>query len=403
MKNSPTETHSAPATRAHTAWKILGLLLVAANLRAALTSVPPMLNDIAEAFSLSTTMLGALTATPVFLFALISPVATRLARSRGLEQAFSVAMAALIAGLLLRSSGSLAALFAGTVCIAAGIGIGNVLAPALVKRDFPDDKGTLSSSYAVLIGITAACSAAVAVPIAHGWGLGWRAALLSSLALSLPAALYWLSRSRQGRRIHTPSSAVSSDTLRRPIHHSLLAWQVTLFLGLNSFIFFLIIGWLPAMLQQAGYSAQQAGSLHGLMLLSAAFPPLVLIPLFRHLNDQRLLAVVTSLGMLASCLGIWQWPEMGMLWSVVFGISAGSGFVVSLSFIPLRTRQPQHTTQLSGMAQFLGYLMAAIGLLLTGWMRDLSGDWGSVLILAVVSCALMAVLGSLAGRKVYLQ
>lgn len=402
MATSPMETPLARTSRAGKVWMIIGLLLIAANLRAALTAVPPMLTDIAAAFSLNTTALGALTSTPVFLFALTSPLATRLARTRGLEQAFALAMLALIAGLLLRSSGSLFALFAGTVGVAIGIAIGNVLAPALVKRDFPQDKGTLTAAYAVFIGVTAATSAAVAVPIAHGLNLGWKAALAAPLALAIPAALFWLPRCRHSRAVDA-RAAVQTPALAQPIHRSWLAWQVTLFLGLNSFIFFLIVGWLPAMLQQAGYTAQQAGSLHGLTLLCAAFPPLILIPLFRHLRDQRMLSVVTSLGMLAGCLGIWRWPELGTLWGVVFGISAGSGFVVSLSLIPLRTRNPLHTTQLSSMAQFLGYLMAAAGLLLTGWMRDVSGDWSSVLLLAVASCAVMAAFGYLAGRSIHLE
>ncbi|MCB5364812.1 MFS transporter [Pusillimonas sp. CC-YST705] len=403
MTRSPTETSPPAATRLSYAWKVLGLLLIAANLRAALTAVPPMLNDIAEAFSLSTTALGVLTAAPVFLFALTSPLATRLARARGLEQALGIATLALIAGLLLRSSGSLAALFAGTIAIAIGIGIGNVLAPGLVKRDFPLDKGTLTASYAVLIGITAALSAAVAVPIAHGLKLGWQMALASSLTLAIPAALYWLPRCKYSRGASGSSDAPQAAPLSRPLHRSALAWQVTFFLGLNSFIFFLIVGWLPAMLQQAHYSAQQAGSVHGLMLLSAAFPSLILIPLFRHLRDQRLLASATSLGMLVGCLGIWLWPHWALLWSIIFGVSAGSGFVVSLSLIPLRTRTPLHTTQLSGMAQFLGYLMAAAGLLLTGWMRDVSGNWSSVLMLGVLCCVLMAALGYMAGRNIYLK
>ena len=292
MTKTPLETSPQSPSQASKFWMVVGLLLIAANLRAALTAVPPMLSDIANAFSLNTTALGALTSTPVFLFALTSPLATRLARTRGLEQAFGLAMTALIVGLLLRPTGSLFALFAGTVAIAVGIGIGNVLAPALVKRDFPHDKGTLTSAYAVLIGITAASSAAVAVPIAHHLSLGWQTALASPLVLAIPAALFWLPRFQRSRPIAANDNTSSSA---QAVRRSWLAWQVTLFLGLNAFIFFLLVGWMPAMLQDVGYTAQQAGATHGLMLLCAAFPPLVLIPLFRHLRDQRLLSMTTSL------------------------------------------------------------------------------------------------------------
>jgi CP family cyanate transporter-like MFS transporter len=400
---SPASQPAAPsAANTRLAWKIAGLLLIAANLRAALTAVAPMLGDIAATFELNVTALGSLTATPVFLLALTSPLAARLGRTRGLEQAFCIAMMAIIAGLLLRSSGSLVALFAGTVSIAMGIGIGGVLAPSLVKRDFPNDRGTLTASYACFIGITAALGAGVTVPIAHGLNLGWQVALASSLVLAVPAALYWLPRWRSSHGLQISNHAQAAP-LSRPIHRSWLAWQVTLFLGTNAFIFFLFVGLMPAMLQQAGYSVQQAGSVHGVMLLSAAFPALIVIPLFRRLSDQRLIATATSLGMLAGALGVWLWPHLGVLWAVVFGVSAGSGFVVSMSLIALRTRNPLHTTQLSGQAQFVGYLMAAAGLQLAGWMRDVSGDWVSVYMLSVATCAVMAVFGWLSGRDLYLK
>src|SRR5690606_13742933 len=124
--------------------------------------------------------------------------------------------------------------------------------PALVKRDFPQDKGTLTSSYAVLIGVTAASGAAAAVPLAHDLGLGWQAALLSPLVLAVPAALFWLPRFRHSRTVGTNASG-QAPPLTQALHRSWLAWQVTLFLGLNSFIFFLLVGWMPAMLQDVGY------------------------------------------------------------------------------------------------------------------------------------------------------
>jgi len=395
---------------------LLGLLLIAANLRAAITVVAPLLTEIAARFALSTTVLGVLTATPIFIFALASPLATWLARNKGLEKAFVLALGCLAAGLLLRSSGSLAALFGGTVLIAVGIAIGNVLLPSLVKRDFAQDKGTLTSVYAVFIGISAALGGALAVPVAQ-WS-SWPVALASPLLLAVLAVLFWLPRYQYSQGLASVDAADVGDgddntapknlspkslTLSRPVYRYALAWYVTLFMGLNSFVFFLIIGWLPAMLQQAGYSAQQAGSLHGLMLLCGAFPALILMPLYRHLRDQRLLNLVISLALLIGYWGVWQVPGWAMLWSALLGLSAGSGFVAALSLITLRTRNPLQATQLSGMSQLLGYLMAATGLLLTGWMRDIIGNWSGVLQLALACCIFMAALGWLGGRNRYVE
>jgi len=395
---------------------LLGLLLIASNLRAAITVVAPLLTEIAARFALSTTVLGALTATPIFIFALASPLATWLARNKGLEKAFVLALGCLAAGLLLRSSGSLAALFGGTVLIAVGIAIGNVLLPSLVKRDFAQDTGTLTSVYAVFIGISAALGGALAVPIAQ-WS-SWPVALASPLMLTVLAALFWLPRYQHSQGLASVEAidvdggsdntapnnlTLKNTTFSRPVYRYALAWYVTLFMGLNSFVFFLIIGWLPAMLQQAGYSAQQAGSLHGLMLLCGAFPALILMPLYRHMRDQRLLNLLISLALLIGYWGLWQLPGWAALWSALLGASAGSGFVAALSLITLRTRNPLQATQLSGMSQLLGYLMAATGLLLTGWMHDAIGNWSGVLQLALACCIIMAALGWLGGRNRYVE
>jgi len=391
---------------------LLGLLLIALNLRAAITVVAPLLTELAADFVLGTTVLGVLTATPILLFALASPLATWLARHKGLEKAFVLALGCLGTGLLLRSSGSLAALFGGTVLIAVGIAIGNVLLPSLVKRDFAQNPGTLTSVYAVFIGISAALGGALAVPLAHL--SSWPAALASPLVLVVMAMIFWLPRYRYSQglgsintgSINTDSANVNAPgapTFTRPVWRYALAWQVTLFMGLNAFVFFLIIGWLPAMLQAAGYSARQAGALHGLMLLFGAFPALLLMPLFRYLRDQRLMTLAISLGLFAGYWGLWQLPAQGALWSALLGLAAGSGFVASLSLITLRTRNPLQATQLSGMVQCLGYLTACAGLLLTGWMHDLSGNWSGVLMLAMGCCACMGVLGWLAGRSRFVQ
>jgi len=398
MQNCPPRPFPARA--------LLGVLLIALNLRAAITVVAPLLGDLAQGFDLNTTTLGVLTATPILLFALASPLATWLARNKGLEKAFVLALVLLGAGLLWRSSGSLFALFGGTVLVAMGIAIGNVLLPSLVKRDFAQpQEGVITAVYAVFIGVSAALGGALAVPIAHGYS--WSHALASPLLLAGLAMLFWLPRYRHSVGlagvINPGDAAPANAAFSRPVYRYALAWQVTFFLGLNSFIFFLMIGWLPAILQEAGYSARQAGSLHGLMLLFGAFPALLLMPLFRYLRDQCLMALIICLGLFVGYWGLWQMPGWATLWSALLGFAAGSGFVLSMSLIALRTRNPLQSTQLSGMAQLLGYLMVAVGLALTGWMHDASGNWSSVLMLALACCVCMGVLGWLSGRKRYVE
>jgi CP family cyanate transporter-like MFS transporter len=145
------------------------------------------------------------------------------------------------------------------------------------------------------------------------------------------------------------------------IWRSALAWQVTLFLGINSLIYYVVIGWLPAILISHGYSESGAGSLHGLLQLATAAPG-ILVPLILHrLRDQRALAVLFALLCAVSAAGFWLWPGQAVVWTLVFGFGSGGTMILGLTFIGLRARSAHQAAALSGMAQSVGYLLAACG------------------------------------------
>lgn len=184
----------------------------------------------------------------------------------------------------------------------------------------------------------------------------------------------------------------------RKIWRSALAWQVTLFLGLNSLIYYVVIGWLPSILISHGYSEAQAGSLHGLLQLATAAPGIV-IPLILHrLRDQRAIAVIVALLCAASALGLWKMAELASLWVVIFGLGSGGTIILGLTFIGLRASNAHQAAALSGMAQSVGYLLAAFGPPLMGKIHDVSGEWALPLLCCIVLSLIMAVFGIFAGR-----
>jgi cyanate permease len=141
---------------------------------------------------------------------------------------------------------------------------------------------------------------------------------------------------------------------------SALAWQVTLLLGLNSIIYYTVITWLPAILTDAGYSIATAGSLHGLSQLATAIPGLIVGPIVGRLKDQKALAFGLSAFTGLSVLGLILSPQIAVLWVVAFGASAGAVFILGLAFISLRSANAHQAAALSAMAQFVGYLLAAV-------------------------------------------
>lgn len=373
---------------------IAGILLIATTLRVTFTGAAPLLDAIRSEYGLTTAQTGLLTTLPLLAFGLVSPLAAGVARRFGIERSLLLAMILICLGVGLRSLPFVSLLFIGTAIIGCGIALGNVLLPGLIKRDFSQHVAKMTGAYSLTMGGAAALGSAMVVPLALA-GLGWRGALLMLMVFPLLALFIWLPQSRrQATAPLTGSGAIHN----RGIWRSALAWQVTLFLGINSLVYYVIIGWLPAILQSIGYSEAQAGSLHGLLQLATAAPGLA-IPLMLHrLKDQRGIAVLVALMCAVSALGLWFLPGQAVLWTLIFGFGSGATMILGLTFIGLRASSAHQAAALSGMAQTVGYLLAACGPPVMGKIHDANGDWHIPLIAVALISIAMAVFGALAGR-----
>jgi CP family cyanate transporter-like MFS transporter len=373
---------------------IAGILLIATSLRVTFTGAAPLLDSIRADFGLSTAQTGMLTTLPLLAFGLFSPLAAGIARRFGMERSLLGALLLICAGIAVRSLPSATFLFVGTAIIGCGIAMGNVLLPGLIKRDFAGHVAKMIGAYSLTMGAAAALGSALVVPIAMS-GAGWHGALLALIAFPLLGLIVWLPQLRN----HTPGTVTTARSLHsKGIWRSSLAWQVTLFLGINSLVYYVIIGWLPAILISHGYSEAQAGSLHGLLQLATAAPGL-LIPLVLHkLKDQRGIAIGVALMCAVSAIGYWLLPQQAVLWTLIFGFGSGATMILGLTFIGLRAGSAHQAAALSGMAQSVGYLLAACGPPVMGKIHDASGDWHIPLIAVAVISLIMAVFGGLAGR-----
>ncbi|WP_142502091.1 CynX/NimT family MFS transporter [Klebsiella sp. 2680] len=374
---------------------IVGILLIATTLRVAFTGAAPLLDAIRGEYGLTTAQTGLLTTLPLLAFGLVSPLAAGIARRFGMERSLLLAMILICLGIGLRSLPSVALLFFGTAIIGCGIALGNVLLPGLIKRDFARHIARMTGAYSLTMGAAAALGSAMVVPLALT-GMGWHGALLMLMVFPLLALFVWLPQSRR----QVPATLTGSGAMHsRGIWRSALAWQVTLFLGINSLVYYIIIGWLPAILQSIGYSETQAGSLHGLLQLATAAPGLVIPLLLHRLQDQRGIAVLTALMCTASSLALWFFPAQAAVWAIIFGFGSGATMILGLTFIGLRASSAHQAAALSGMAQTVGYLLAACGPPIMGKIHDANGDWHIPLIAVAMMSVVMAVSGALAGRN----
>ena len=369
-----------------------GLLVVAANLRASLTGVGPVLDRVQADLELAPAVAGLLNTLPLLAFAALSPMVPRLAVRWGPERLLGGALVVLTLGIAVRWLPSAVGLFAGTVLIGMGIAVGNVLLPSLIKRDFPANVGLLTSAYATVMGGVAAVASGVAVPISEVAPGGWYTALGCWIGLALVAVVLWLPQMRAPRPAPEPAGR------QRLPWGSALAWAVTAFMGLQSLGFYVVVTWLPQVFQDSGVSPAAAGWLLFLFQAVAVVTSLAVPAALRWARDQRAVATVSSLVLLAGYLGLLVAPGWALVWSIVLGLGGGACLVLALAFLSLRAQDATVAGALSAMAQSIGYLLAAVGPVVFGLLHTVSSGWHAPVALLCVAAAGQVVVAMVAGR-----
>lgn len=373
---------------------LAGILLLAMNLRAPFTGLAPVLPWIQSDFLLSTAAVGALTSLPLLAFAVFSPFSASIAHRFGIEKTLFAALVIIAIGIGVRSSGYSWLLYAGTALIGVGISLGNVLLPSLIKRDFPRNMPSMTGAYSIAMGLGGAVGSALVIPLTQVWG--WKYALTAFALIPLVTILAWLP---QLTKEQAEDSSFAQEKSSINVWRSALAWQVTLFMGFNAMIFYIAIGWLPTILIDQGTTAATAGSMHGVLQLATAIPGLILAAVLRRMVDQRPAAVVVSLLSAISFFGLLYLPSLAIIWSALLGFGSGASMMLGLTFIGLRTSTTKEAAALSGMAQGVGYLLAAAAPMVLGALHDWLGSWHVPLMLASAVAVLGAWMGMLAGRN----
>lgn len=375
---------------------LLGILLLAINLRPAITAVGPIITDIGDDLTLTSFELGLLGALPVATFGAISAFVQVFIQRLGVERLTVLAMLVLTGATVLRSwPGPNANLWIGTILIGAAIAVGNVAVPVFVKRSFPDKTATITGIYVAVLGVCAGLAAALAVPIAEATTLGWRLALGVWAVITVLAVLFW---GYQARNAH-PVTGGASVSLEKDINlwRSPVAWQLSIYMGIQSAVFYVSLTWLPTVEQHLGYSAVVSGW-HMFALQIAGVGGNLLAPVFMKIGpDERFAAVLPGVFFVFSLTGLYYLPQAALVWVLVLGLGTGSAFVVSLSLMATRATNLATAGHLSAMSQGVGYVIAAIVLFTAGAIAG-QNTMGVVLVL-FISGVSVSIIGLLTGRK----
>jgi len=375
---------------------VVAILLLAFNLRLAVSGIPPILADL----GLGSAEQSLLVTVPVLCFGLAALAGPWLRRRLGEEQLLLVVIAALGVGLAIRAAWPQSGLFPGTVVAALAVAIMNVVVPAVVRGRFADHAAAMTSAYTVSLSVGAGLAAGLTVPILHG-----TSSLHFALGVwALPAALaglVWLTQVTHWRPTSAQRQSANAVTRgpRIRLWSSPVAWGVTAFFGMQSLVYYAILSWLPSVYRAKGDSPASAGFLLAIMATIGILGNLAGPALASRTRDQRLAVLVgvslTVVGLLGVLLGS---LSTAVVWVCVLGVGTGATFSVALLLVVVRSANAVTAVRLSAMAQGTGYLIAAMGPLALGLVRAASGGWNIPLILILGVLILEVLPGLVAAR-----
>ena len=291
-----------------------GVVLMAFNLRIATSEIPPVLPDLA----IGDVGRSVLATIPVLCFSLAA-FAGPLVRSRlGEERALFVMASALLVGIVLRPFGPVWVLFAGTILCGASVAVMNVMMPGIVRRRFPRRVNEMTAAYTMALSMGAGLAAGLTIPIRTtlGGSLPWALAVWA-----MPAAValgLWMPQLRWSRPASTQATDVAIGLLK-----DRLAWLITLYFGLQSMVFYILLSWLPAIYRAKGSDPSTAGAVLGVVVAVGVVGNLAAPIIAGRLRDVRLAMWATSGLTIAGLAGVLGAPtETALVWACFIGVAS---------------------------------------------------------------------------------
>ncbi|MCT2563882.1 CynX/NimT family MFS transporter [Chryseobacterium herbae] len=378
---------------------VLVVILVSSNLRSPIISVSPVLSDIRNALKLDSFQVSLLTSIPLFMFATCSVLVSRFSHKFSISRFLMYSLIILSFGLFLRITGSLWMLFAGSVFIGLGICIGNVVTPGYIKNNFPKQIGLMTGIFAVSMNLTAALASGFSVRIGEWTGFGWRGSLgiwLVIAALGLLVLILELIFNKKNPGQSKAALKISDFNMFK----SSQAWNISIFMGLQSLFYYCMMAWLPSFLTDYNMQGESTGWV--LFVIQITMIPVTFCaPIIAgKMKDQRILIVLICVLMFGSTM-MFVWLQSQWIYAnaIIIGLSNGLSFSLSILFFSTRTKNSANAVKISGMAQSVGYLIAAFGPPVFGKLHDWDTSWKSSFYFLSFAVILMFYFGMKAARN----
>ena len=381
---------------------ILAIVFIASTLRAPLTSVGPVVDEIKQVMEINNSVAGILTTIPLIIFAIVSPFVSKVTARLTMSRTILYSTMLLIVALYLRIAGDFTLFLIGTVILGIAIAFGNVVLPSYVKWYFPMQIGLATGIYSGTMNFTAGLGGGLSFPLSEITPLGFRLSLSFWILFAIIAIILWIPKARKGVQLEKATAiAEQQDRPKKvTITKSKLAWMVALTMGFQSMVFYTVVAWVPSILVDRGLDPSTAGYL--LMLNQFSQVPMTFtFPIIASkLKDQRILVVIiTALFLVGFSLFFTQSLVLLINGIIIAGLAMGACFSLCMTFFSIRARTSDGSISLSGFGQSVGYLIAAVGPFLIGYLHDATESWDSGIIALIVMSVLFFVFGYPAAKN----
>ncbi|MBM2659405.1 CynX/NimT family MFS transporter [Staphylococcus pseudoxylosus] len=381
---------------------IFAIVFIASTLRAPLTSVGPVVDEIKQVMEINNSVAGILTTIPLIIFAIVSPFVSKVTARLTMSRTILYSTMLLIVALYLRIAGDFTLFLIGTLILGIAIAFGNVVLPSYVKWYFPMQIGLATGIYSGTMNFTAGLGGGLSFPLSEITPLGFRLSLSFWILFAVIAIILWIPKARKG--VQLEKATAIADQQDRPkkvaITKSKLAWMVALTMGFQSMVFYTVVAWVPSILVDRGLDPSTAGYL--LMLNQFSQVPMTFtFPIIASkLKDQRILVVIiTVLFLVGFSLFFTQSLVLLIIGIIIAGLAMGACFSLCMTFFSIRARTSDGSISLSGFGQSVGYLIAAVGPFLIGYLHDATESWDSGIIALIVMSALFFIFGYPAAKN----
>lgn len=384
---------------------LLAIFILAMNLRAPITLLGPLTNEIKADLNMSATIAGLITTLPVLAFAVISPFISRIGNRFGMKNVLFSAVVFLFVASVARLLGGTTLFLIGTFFVGMAIAFANVLLPALIKMDFPLRIGYMTGLYTLFMNMTAAIASGTSVPLSGGLGMGWRATTGIWAVVAFVAIILWAPQLRkQPRESVTSNLQTQSKVIKVNMWCNPIAWAVTIFFGIQSLSFYSMVAWLPTMLSNTGMSPTTAGWVLFTVQMAQLPASFGVALLSDRLKNQRSLVLVGGTAFFIGFGGLLYTlasADFRFIWvaAIALGIAGGLTFGLSMMFYNLKTETVRQASDLSGMSQAVGYLFAAMGPTFFGLLHDVTGSWLTTVYILIATVFVIVAFGLFASQN----